>query len=241
MIQITIKLKPKWDLLSLTERYPTLTIYDWCNFTTDFYQVRTATDADWEEAVKAFLSLRKKLGFALQKRVEAGPNSNVFVMSCKHTRRGSIEQVMQNHSCMPVFPLVYHKGWLELRGICLDETKLPAMFARLERLGELRVEKRGRMNSNLLRENMLIPTSALVSGLTLKQAESLLAAVDFGYYNVPRKVRFEDIAGTMEVPRTTYEEHVRKAEGKVIGAVAPYLAIFFGKHPLNEQEDHRRV
>jgi hypothetical protein len=65
--------------------------------------------------------------------------------------------------------------------------------------------------------------------MTAKQAESLLVAVDSGYYSVPRKTRFDDIARRMGTPRTTYEEHVRKAESKVINSVAPYLSIYFGR------------
>lgn len=240
-MQVTIKLKPDWEILGLTERYPSLSIYDWCNFKTDFYQVRAANGSDLRTASRAFLDLRKKLGFALQKRVEAGPNSNIFVMSCKHTRRGSVEQIMQDHSCLPILPLTYHRGWLEMRGVCLDEEKLPAMFASLEKVGRLKVERKSRADPGLLRESLVLPTSALASALTDRQAESLLSAVDFGYYNVPRRVRFEDISGALAVPRTTYEEHVRKAEGKVMRAVAPYLAIFFGRHPSSGQAPRTRA
>ena len=62
-----------------------------------------------------------------------------------------------------------------------------------------------------------------------KQAQSLLIASNLGYYRFPRQARFEDISRKVGVPRTTYEDHVRKAENKIINAVAPYLSIYFGK------------
>jgi predicted DNA binding protein len=90
------------------------------------------------------------------------------------------------------------------------------------------------MNFETLEYLLIIPTSTLVSNLTARQAEALLVAVDHGYYQVPRKVRFEDISKIVNVPRTTYEEHVRKAESKVINAAAPYLSIYFGRSRSSE-------
>jgi hypothetical protein len=42
---------------------------------------------------------------------------------------------------------------------------------------------------------------------------------------VPKRVTTDEIAERLGVPRTTYEEHLRKAEGKVLRAVAPYLEL----------------
>jgi hypothetical protein len=36
----------------------------------------------------------------------------------------------------------------------------------------------------------------------------------------------EQIAGKRKVPRTTYEEHLRKAESKILQAIAPYVRMF---------------
>ncbi|HZW55068.1 MAG TPA: helix-turn-helix domain-containing protein [Nitrososphaerales archaeon] len=54
-------------------------------------------------------------------------------------------------------------------------------------------------------------------------------AVQQGYYQVPRKVRFGYMSERAKIPRTTYEEHVRQAESKIIQSVAPYLSLFFGR------------
>jgi len=142
---------------------------------------------------------------------------------------------MHRYSSMPLVPYTFHNGWLRIRGISLDEKRIPAMFAKLGSVGEVQIERKSRMSSDLLRENLVLPTSALVSALTLKQAESLLAAVEMGYYRVPRAVRIEDISQAFNVPRTTYSEHVRKAESKVIGAVAPFLEVYFGRRYDNSQ------
>jgi len=40
------------------------------------------------------------------------------------------------------------------------------------------------------------------------------------------RVVFEEIARKHRVPRTTYEEHVRKAESKIFRAMAPYIRLY---------------
>jgi hypothetical protein len=53
-----------------------------------------------------------------------------------------------------------------------------------------------------------------------------LSALDYGYYQVPKRLTAEEIARKQRVPRTTYEEHVRKAESKILRAMAPYMRIY---------------
>jgi hypothetical protein len=40
---------------------------------------------------------------------------------------------------------------------------------------------------------------------------------------VPKATRTGEVAAKMGLPRTTFEEHLRKAESKVLRSVAPYL------------------
>ena len=53
----------------------------------------------------------------------------------------------------------------------------------------------------------------------------LVFALENGYYQVPKKVTTEEIASKLKLPRTTYEEHLRKAEGKVLRSMAPYISL----------------
>lgn len=59
----------------------------------------------------------------------------------------------------------------------------------------------------------------LYSVLTPRQQEILEAAVDMGYYEVPRQVTHEDIASEVGVSAGTVGEHLRKVEGKVLSTL----------------------
>ncbi len=56
--------------------------------------------------------------------------------------------------------------------------------------------------------------------------KSLLTAVENGYYEVPKRVTADDLAKRAGQPRSTFEEHVRKAESKVVQAMAPYMMMY---------------
>lgn len=52
-----------------------------------------------------------------------------------------------------------------------------------------------------------------------------MTAISRGYYEIPKRVSTEEIARSLNLPRTTYEEHLRKAESKVMKAVEPLLEL----------------
>ncbi len=59
----------------------------------------------------------------------------------------------------------------------------------------------------------------LFSVLTPRQQEILEAAVDMGYYEVPRQATHEHIADRVGVSAGTVGEHLRKVEGKVLSTL----------------------
>lgn len=83
-------------------------------------------------------------------------------------------------------------------------------FSELHRTYDLRVECMGAYREQCNR---------LVSELTPKQRETLKAAVDAGYYDVPRRATHEDVAGILGRADATVGEHLRKVEARVLTAL----------------------
>jgi len=77
-----------------------------------------------------------------------------------------------------------------------------------------------------IRDTFVISLNSVFSRLTERQVNSLIAALEAGYYQIPKKVTTTQIAGRNKVPRTTFEEHLRKAESKVLQAIAPYVRLY---------------
>ncbi len=73
---------------------------------------------------------------------------------------------------------------------------------------------------------MTLTADTLFSDLTEKQIEALLMAYNYGYYEMPRKADVKTIAEKEQVPRTTFQEHLRKAESKLVASLVPYIQLF---------------
>lgn len=61
----------------------------------------------------------------------------------------------------------------------------------------------------------------LFAQLTPRQQETLRAAVDAGYYEVPRRATHADVAATLDRTGGTVGEHLRKIEAAVLTAIVP--------------------
>ena len=65
--------------------------------------------------------------------------------------------------------------------------------------------------------------------LTEKQARALLAAFDAGYYEFPRNATTEDVSLSLGIARSTFEQHLNRAEHHVIQAMLPLVRMRGGK------------
>jgi len=66
----------------------------------------------------------------------------------------------------------------------------------------------------------------LFSNLTEKQIDALVSAYSNGYFLLPRKADVKEIAFRKQVSRTTFQEHLNKAENKIMSALIPYIKLF---------------
>jgi predicted DNA binding protein len=59
----------------------------------------------------------------------------------------------------------------------------------------------------------------MLSVLTDRQLEVFRTAVDLGYHEIPRRATHEDIADQLECAPSTVDEHLRKAESRVLSSL----------------------
>jgi predicted DNA binding protein len=62
-------------------------------------------------------------------------------------------------------------------------------------------------------------TRDMLSMLTERQREVFETAVDMGYYDIPREVNQGELAETLGCAPSTVDEHLRKAESKMLSAL----------------------
>lgn len=55
-----------------------------------------------------------------------------------------------------------------------------------------------------------------LEGLTPQQLKAVNLAIEKGYFEIPKKVNLEELSTQMKISRTTFLEHLRKAEKKML-------------------------
>jgi predicted DNA binding protein len=216
MLEVRFRFRHDCWVSQLSRKFPDVRMSQWCNAKVEVLEIEgsAAPPPGFREGVE-------KLG----KLVSPAGNSSMVLLSCRCRPGKRVDGMIEDAGCLYLSPTTYLGGWEHYRVIAFDEKGLRAMFRALAEHGEVALESKRSLEGDLVSRAYRVSTHELVSALTGKQAQALLAAIESGYYKVPRKVRFEDIARRRNVPRTTFEEHVRKAESKVISAMAPYVAM----------------
>ena len=109
--------------------------------------------------------------------------------------------------------------------IAFSERDLKHLFTDLDKYCRVEVTSRRSISNESIRDTFLVSTTTLFGGLTSKQKRALISALDNGYYTMPRRATTGEIAKKLRVPCTSYADHLRKAENKVLQAVGSYLRL----------------
>ncbi|MFQ6013249.1 MAG: methylated-DNA--[protein]-cysteine S-methyltransferase [Thermoplasmata archaeon] len=105
-----------------------------------------------------------------------------------------------------------------LVGEAADLQEVQALFpdARL-------LSKRAVASESAVREALGSPL--FLPNLTRKQARALQAAFDAGYYDFPRRVTMDEVSQALAISRSTFQEHLHRAEAHLIRAMLPLVRI----------------
>lgn len=127
---------------------------------------------------------------------------------------------------MEVPPPVFLGGWEYHRLVGFEDVDLKGLLKSLDKIGETEVLHKKSVSAGTTDDTFLLSLNSLFGQLTEKQMKALLSAVENGYYEIPKRVTADELARRQGQPRSTLEEHIRKAESKVLLAVAPYMMLF---------------
>ncbi|MEA3135825.1 MAG: hypothetical protein QOJ26_1706 [Thermoplasmata archaeon] len=112
--------------------------------------------------------------------------------------------------CTILWPAVYRDGWETYAILAPSEARLRALVRRLARFGTTVLQAAADVPAESV--GATVPVADLAAGLTRRQLEALQLAVRAGYYEVPRRVEARELAAQVGLGRSTFEEHLRKAE-----------------------------
>ncbi|ELZ02888.1 HTH DNA-binding protein [Natrialba chahannaoensis JCM 10990] len=188
----------------------------WCNEHSDLLYVAGSS-------IDPLLSqIRTDIGIEEQLRRDG--EAVVITSSClKREETRYIERYLADHNCLLLPPLRYEDGKKHCRILALDSKSLTALYGDLVEAGfEIDVRTKREIGAPT-QSSPLLTLDDVLPELTARQRDVLTLAVDSGYYDLPRETTTAELAAELDVSRRTAEDHLRRAERKLITSLVAYL------------------
>lgn len=219
MYEASFKVRHECPYRDLSEQFPEITIREW--YLNDCQVLEISTQ---NAAHDALLESVDMLGTILHVTADDA-GLHVVVRSCECSLDDSIIQRFQAHNCLYLPPTIYRQGWEHYTVIAFDEGDVRALLTELDAARTIDVLSKTALEERQIPHSALFSTDRLFADLTDRQLEALRLALDNGYYDQPRGASIAELATQTTVARATFEEHLRKAENKLITNAGQFIRV----------------
>lgn len=137
----------------------------------------------------------------------------------------TVEPTLAHNGCLLLPPLRYERGTKRCRILALTARALTDCYRDLVGSGVSVTVESKREIEYVSEQSPLLTLEGLLPTLTARQREALQIAYESGYYRIPRETTTAEIADVIGVNRRTAEEHLRRAENKLLGALVEYGSV----------------
>lgn len=232
--EIVLKVAYDSPFIDLTRRFPSAKIFSWCNGQNDICEVVVENPDEYSLVMEQIPEVH---GFI----EESSDQSKIYLVvhKCSCTKQNSVRELIGNLNLLHVSPEVLEKGWGFNRIIAFRHEDLEELLQGMEEGGWVFEILRKVPFDGFISSSLTLTAEALFSDLTQKQVNALLTAHRHGYYVRPRKADVQTIAAEKHVSRTTFQEHLNKAENKLITALVPYMQLY--NHIPAEKREHLKI
>lgn len=213
MHEATLRLEPGGPYGEPTAGTET-TVELWCNDHSDLLSIRG-------DASAVLAAVADRVG--IRDRIERDDRTVVVTAGCLREQEGTVEEHLRRHGCLLVPPLRYARGAKLCRVLALDPADLTTLYRDLLEERTVTVESKRSIDDPTV-ETPTTRANVGPSQLSPRQRDALAVAVERGYYELPRETTTAEIATELEVGRRTAEEHLRRAERKIMQSLVPELA-----------------
>jgi predicted DNA binding protein len=196
-------------------------MFFWCNEEHDFIEVTEVSREDRASLIEDLSKIqdimeqssdREKLQYVLKR--------------CHCNELPTVSSHIDAFDLLQIPPIVYNQGWEFYRLIAFRHEHIDALLRDFDRHHFEFEIVRKQPFKGFVSSSMTLTADALFADLTQKQIGAVLTAYANGYYQFPRRANVKLIAAQRRVPRTTFQEHLHKAEGKLVASLLPYLQLY---------------
>jgi predicted DNA binding protein len=205
----------------ITKDHPSAKIFQWCNDEYDIMELVLQKQEEYGEIREDFTK-----SVEIIDEIHNGGNTHVITRMCACGGPGTVQHYLNDPTLLLIPPIAYEEGWEHLRLIAFKHENVKKLLAKLKEDGFEVEILRKKPFDGYIASSLTLTTDALFSGLTDKQVDALLTAFAQGYFRFPRGTDLQTIASREKISRTTFLEHLKKAENKIITALIPHIQLF---------------
>jgi hypothetical protein len=219
LYEASFRVKHECPYREISERYPDLTIREWYLDDCQVIEI-TAPGTPTDDLLDEI----DRLGTILHESID-DTGLHVVTQSCLCSLEDSIIERFETHNCLYQPPTIHRQGWEHYSVIAFDESDIRTLLHELEADRDIEVLSKTAITEQRIPHSMLAPVDQLFEDVTERQMAALRLALESGYYEQPRKTSLRDLADQTAVARSTYEEHLRKAENKLLTNAGQFLRL----------------
>ena len=219
LYEASIRVRHECPYREISERHPDLTIREWPLSDCQVLEITTETTPTDE-----LLADIEGIGSVLHES-EDDDGYHVVTRSCLCSLEESIVDRFEAHNCLYQSPTIYRQGWEHYTVVAFDEADVRALLEDLRADREIELLAKASISETKIPHSMLAPANQLFETITDRQLAALQLALENGYYTQPRQTSLRELADRTTVARSTFEEHLRKAENKLLTNAGQFLRL----------------
>lgn len=228
MFELFVRLQPEPEHEDghnrLSKKFPNARFSLWCNGGTDILEIEADGLETFEGLQKEMTSSSKTYNSKIISKTYLQDKFQLVARTCM-CGGTPISPIIEGHNFMRIEPIVFMDGWEYHRLVGFEDHDVKGVLKGLDRIGKTEVLRKA-ASEGVTDDTFLLSLSSLFGQLTEKQIRALVVAVEGGYYEIPKRVTSDELAKKHGQPRSTFEEHLRKAENKVVLAMAPFMMMY---------------
>jgi len=234
LFEVVLKVTHECPFGNISRKFTDLKMFVWCNREHEVVEVIVGNEGEYSAVMKQLSKLK-----GIIKESSNGDKVHLVTKECHCTLENSVGRNIDACNLLHVLPAVYDKGWEYYRIIAFRHSDIGKLLKRLEKMAYSVEIIRKVPFDGFIASSLTLTADTLFSDLTSKQVDALLTAYGYGYYRIPKRADAKTISSEEGVPRTTFQEHLKKAENKLIGSLVPYVQLY--KHASNEKRERLRI
>lgn len=221
LFEVVFRARYEYPLIEITKIHPSIKIFQWCNSEYDIIELIMQKREEYGQIREDITKVVEIID-----EIHNGTNTHVITRMCACAGPGTVQNYLGDPNLLLIPPIAYEHGWEHLRLIAFRHENVKKLLGRLRDDGFEVEILRKKPFDGYIASSLTLTTDALFSGLTEKQVHALLTAFAQGYFRYPRGADLQTIASKENVSRTTFLEHLKKAENKIITALIPHIQLF---------------